>query len=110
MRRKRARAILLFDVLRRTLFSEVTDQVGETVEDGDGAEPFAIVDGRVTADGCAGRDVTGDSGLRGGDGSVADGAMAGDSNLAGEDDVLADVGGAGETYLSAEEGVFSHSR
>ena len=41
---------------------------------GDRAQPLAVVDGRVAADGGAGSNDRRDSGLRGGDGAVADGA------------------------------------
>ncbi len=50
-----------------------------------------VVDGGIAADDFSGSDVVGDAALGGGDGSVADGAVASDADLAGEDDVFADV-------------------
>ena len=89
---------------------EASKEFGKAVEEGDGAEPLAIIDGGIAADDLAGCDVAGDAALGGGDGAVADGAVAGDADLAGKDDVLADGGGAGEADLGAEEGVFADRR
>ena len=83
----------------------LAEQFGKAIDEGDGAEPLAVVDGGVAADDFAGCDVAGDAALGGGDGSVAYGAVAGYADLAGEDDVFADGGGAGEADLGAEEGV-----
>ena len=77
------------------------------MEGGYGAEPLAVVDGGVAADGFTGGDVVGDAGLGRGDRAVAHSAVAGHADLTGEDDVAADGGGAGEAYLGAEEGVLA---
>src|SRR5580692_2211060 len=108
MRGRGRRAILFLVFLHGITFSQIADEVGEAVEDGDGAQPLAVVDGRIAADRRTGGDVVGDSALRGGDGSVADGAVAGDTDLAGEDNVFADDGGAGEADLSTEKSVFAY--
>jgi hypothetical protein len=71
------------------------------------AATLRLSKGGIAADGGPGRDVRRDAGLGGGDGAVADGAVAGDADLAGEDDVLADVGGPGEADLGAEQRVFA---
>ena len=81
---------------------EALEQLGKALEDGDGAQPDAIVEAGRAGDHFAGRDVVRDGGLRGEDDAVADGAMAGDADLAGENDVVADDGGAGEAGLRAE--------
>ncbi len=84
---------------------EAAQQLGQAVDQRDGAEPLAVVDGGIAADDLAGLDVAGDSRLRGGDGSVAYGAVAGDADLSGEDDAAADGGRSGEADLGTEQGV-----
>jgi hypothetical protein len=61
------------------------------VKYGGTAQPKLIVDGGITADDCAGRDVTGNSGLGSGDGPIADFAVSRDANLAGKDDVVSNI-------------------
>ena len=75
--------------------------------DGATAEPQFVVDGGIAADHGTGRDVSWDAALSGGDGTIADLAVAGDADLSGENDFVADVGGAGEADLGAEESVFA---
>ena len=86
---------------------EALEQLGQALEDGDGAQPDAVVEAGRAGDHFAGRDVVRDGRLRGEDDAVADGAVAGDADLAGEDDVVADDGGAGEAGLRADERVFA---
>src|SRR4029077_1584125 len=64
----------------------------------------------VAADDGAGGDVVGNAALGGGDGAVADLAVAGNADLSGEDDVLADVGGTGEAGLGAQQRVLADLR
>lgn len=86
---------LLHGGRRRILFLKFVDfaeDFGKTVKDRDGAQPFSIVDGGIAAYGGACRDIGGNAGLGGGDGSVADGEVAGYSYLASEDYVLTYMG------------------
>jgi hypothetical protein len=95
-------AILLLGLFGRVKLIYDAGEFGEALEDCGGAEPFAVVEGGSSADGSCGGDVAGNSGLGGGDGSVADATVARDSDLAGEDDIFADVGRSGEADLRAE--------
>lgn len=91
-------------------FAEGAEEFGEAVEERYGAEPLAVVDGGVAAYSLAGWDIVGNTGLSGGDGSVADSAVAGDAYLTGQDDVLADGGGTGQADLGTEQGIFADRR
>ena len=99
-------------VFREVFFHsvEALEQFRKALEDGDGAQPDAVVEAGRAGDHFAGRNVMGDGGLRGEDDSVADRAMAGNAHLAGENDVVADDGGAGEAGLRADQRVVADSR
>jgi len=86
---------------------EALEHLGELLEDGDGAEPEAVIEAGGAGDHFAGGDVVGDGGLGGEDDAVADRAVAGDADLSGEDDVVADDRGAGDAGLGADEGVLA---
>jgi len=70
---------------------------------------LAVIDCRVATDDGSWGDVTGDTALGSGDGSIADGIVAGAADLASQNDVFADGGGPGKAYLGAEERVGAHS-
>src|SRR5579875_1656893 len=92
------------------LRAQAAQQVGDPLEGGYHPEPGAVVHGRVAADDGTGGDVRGDAGLRGGDGTVADGEMAGNADLTGQSDIVAHVCGAGETDLGAEQRILPDGR
>jgi hypothetical protein len=65
---------------------EAAKQLREPVEEGDRAEPLAVVNGWVAADDLASLDIAGDAALGCGDDAIAYGAVAGDADLSGEYD------------------------
>ena len=95
------------DVSGDSLFQpiEALEQLREALEDGDGAEPDAVVESGRAGDHFAGRNVVGDGRLRGENDAVADHAVAGDADLTGENDVVADDRGAGKACLRADQRV-----
>lgn len=88
---------------------EIAEQFWEAIDEGHGTEPLAIVDGRVAADNLAGSDIIRYSALRGGDGSVADGAVTGNAYLSGENYVLSYRRGTCKAHLGTEECVLANS-
>ena len=98
--------IFLLGQIDAGLFGYTAQQIRQTLENGRSPEPLPVVDGGIAAHDFTGSNIVGDAGLCGGDGSVADGAVAGDADLAGEDDIAADsVEPASPTW--AQSSVFS---
>src|SRR5947209_3296978 len=80
---------------------QVSQKFRKAVEERDGTQPLTIVDCGIAADDLSRFYIAGDSGLRGGDGTVAYGAVSSDANLTGENDAFTHGRGAGKTHLGA---------
>src|SRR5271170_4841218 len=74
------------------------------------AQPFPIVDRRISADRSSGGHIVGDSGLSGGHHAIPNVAVSGDADLSGKNDVVAHLSRAGKADLSAEQSVVAHGR
>lgn len=89
----------------RFQFADSLLKFRQTVEGGDGFEPLAIVDGRVSGIHGTWWNIVGDAAFCGNDGTIADGEVTRSADLSGENAAIADLGGTSEAHLTAEHGV-----
>ena len=71
---------------------------------------MAIINRRIPTHYLTCANIIGNATLRGGNHSIADGAMSGDTYLASENDVIAHMGGSSKSDLSAQQGTATDLR
>src|SRR5262249_20604194 len=92
-------------LFRRARTANRSGQVRQLGEDGHAAQPFSVVNRRITTDDRACGDVTMSPATRGHDHTIADLAVPSYSDLPGEDHIFANLSGPRQADLPAQHGV-----